>query len=91
MKYNYNEARWKNNELFIRNRKTGISLVPHEKYQDLYRIKWSDGVIVDFYNKTRAKDNSVKDALDRLNDGRGSNLKGRTEPIRSPLVRLNCK
>jgi len=89
MKYSYNEANWENDQLFIRNKKTGVSLIPHEKHKKMYRIKWSDGTFGDFYNKTRAKDNATKATLNVLNADPRPNLKGRTQPQRSPLVSLN--
>lgn len=61
MKVQYSEAKWRDNKLYIRNKKTEVSIVPDQEHPDLWRVSWSDGKISpDFYNLTRAKDNAVR-------------------------------
>lgn len=79
MQYGYREASWKDNKLFIRNKNTGVSLIPRGK---LYNIKWSDGTIDGPYNGTRAKDNSVRSVIYQWNRDLDKELEGRTEALR---------
>lgn len=50
---------WRENQLYVQEDNTGVSIVPDATYADLWRVRWPDGVLSDdFYNKTMAKENA---------------------------------
>jgi hypothetical protein len=55
---------WDGDRLKISNRLSGFSIVPDEKYPQMWRVKYPDGRLSDMVNRTRAKDAAMA-MLDR--------------------------
>lgn len=65
--YSNAEFHWKNNKLYLGKKGTGFSVFNAE--EDLYWMKWPDGIIsADYYNLSRAKDNCRQIALTQYNN-----------------------
>jgi hypothetical protein len=65
--YSEKNFSWKKDKLYFGKKNTGISIVPHATYPEMFHIKWEDGELSDFYNITWAKHNAVKSELRRIN------------------------
>lgn len=66
MQYQYADHSWKNNRLYLRRKSTKISLIPHIDHihnpnnYPMFKIRFEDGTLSDYYNESRAKDNAIK-------------------------------
>ena len=47
---------WKGEQLYLRTRSSGYSIVPDERYPQMWRIRRPNGSLSDMLNRTRAKD-----------------------------------
>lgn len=55
----YNKYNWKEDKLYLYTNDTGLSVVKDE-IPNMWRIKFQEGDLsLDYYNRTRAKDNTV--------------------------------
>lgn len=67
--WRYEDFHWKNGMLYLKKEYIGVSLIPHPEYPDMYYIMTDLGESDDFYNKTHAKDNGIKLAMEDIQKG----------------------
>lgn len=59
--YGQSDYEWKNNKLYLNDKKTGYSIVPDGGLGKMFKVRWPDGVLSeDYYNLTRAKDHASR-------------------------------
>lgn len=55
----YRDFNFKKEKLYVQGVDTGISVVPDLVHENMFRVKWPDGVLSkDFYNFTMARENA---------------------------------
>lgn len=68
-----NNLSFKFKKLYHSDEDTGFSVVPDDKVEKMFRVRWPDGVLsADYYNLTRARDHAARLYAEGQNTAPGS-------------------
>lgn len=67
--YGRKDLSWKKSSLLFQN-EVIMEIISDTTFSNMFRVKWPDGTVsVDYYNKQRVKEHSIRCALETLNNG----------------------